>query len=415
MASRLLVLFLKMEDTTSPISCRRQLTASREERDAAARFSIRPVHSLREQGDRLPNQGKMKSPPDRAFTPITGSTSGHRYKFALLFLGLFMAWDSVVLPVRAATASVSIAASDAAAAESGVSPANTGSFTVSRPVNSKNDGNATIDFSISGTADNGIDYLLRLPTGALIPTGATSGTVIIPDGDTSAVITVEPVDDSIPEDVESVTLRLTGVNLGYLIAPSPNDAATVTISDNDTTVSISATVADAAESGLVPGILTVSRTDSMGLPIALSFPVTVNYTISGTASNGTDYNSIGTTVTIPADSATATVTITPIDDALNETSETVTLRLAGSRLSREYLSSSPSASLNARGLAATACKEGPSSLAAWVKRSSGMASGARKAHSRKRSATAALACSTLAKESDHPVSYSTHCMSTSSR
>src|SRR5439155_7781545 len=101
-----------------------------------------------------------------------------------------------------------------------------------------------------------------------------------------------------------------------------------TIADNDTTVAISATVANAAESGLIPGIFTVTRTDSLGIPAAPGFPVTVNYAISGTAANGTDYNPIATSVIIPANSSSATIIITPIDDALNETNETVILTLA---------------------------------------------------------------------------------------
>ncbi len=152
--------------------------------------------------------------------------------------------------------------------------------------------------------------------------------MIILNGNTTAVITVEPLDDTVPEDTESVILTLTSADLGYVIAASPNNAATVTIADNDTTVSISATIANAAESGLVPGIFTVSRTDSLGIPITPSFPVTVNYTISGTAANGTDYSSIGTSVIIPAGSPSATITITPIDDPLNEVDETVILTLA---------------------------------------------------------------------------------------
>src|SRR5439155_1159527 len=109
---------------------------------------------------------------------------------------------------------------------------------------------------------------------------------------------------------------------------SPTDAATVTINDNDTTVSINATVANAAESGLVPGVFVVSQTDSLGIPIAPAFPVTVNYAISGTAANGTDYSPIATSVVIPANLPTATITITPIDDGLNELNETVILTLA---------------------------------------------------------------------------------------
>ncbi|RPI62961.1 MAG: hypothetical protein EHM48_03225, partial [Planctomycetaceae bacterium] len=56
--------------------------------------------------------------------------------------------------------------------------------------------------------------------------------------------------------------------------------------------------------------------------------LTVNFNKSGTATNGTDYNSIGTTVTIPNGSASAIVTVTPINDAAQESTETVILTLA---------------------------------------------------------------------------------------
>jgi Ca2+-binding RTX toxin-like protein len=56
--------------------------------------------------------------------------------------------------------------------------------------------------------------------------------------------------------------------------------------------------------------------------------LTVNYAISGTATNGTDYTSIGTSVTFAANSNTATLTIDPTADALVETDETVALILA---------------------------------------------------------------------------------------
>src|SRR5437773_3041737 len=262
---------------------------------------------------------------------ISAFSAVRAFQFALLLMVLSFGWNSIVPQALAATASVSIAATDSAAAESGATPTDTGTFAVSRPITAKNDGDATVDFSISGTAGNGTDYGLRLPDGSLIAAGATSGTVVILNGSATAVITVEPLDDTVPEDVESVTLTLTSVNLGYVIASSPNNAATVTIADNDTTVSIDATVANTAEGGLVPGIFTVTRTDSLGIPIAPSFPVTVNYSISGTAANGVDYSAIGTNVTIPAGLSSATATITPIDDALNEVNETVVLTLtAGS-------------------------------------------------------------------------------------
>src|SRR4029453_10356048 len=58
--------------------------------------------------------------------------------------------------------------------------------------------------------------------------------------------------------------------------------------------------------------------------------LTVNYTIGGTATNGTDYTTIPTSVMIPAGWAPAPITVTPIDDTLSEGNETVTLTLSSS-------------------------------------------------------------------------------------
>ncbi|NCR33943.1 MAG: calcium-binding protein, partial [Microcystis aeruginosa L211-101] len=56
--------------------------------------------------------------------------------------------------------------------------------------------------------------------------------------------------------------------------------------------------------------------------------LTVNYTVSGTATNGTDYASIPTSVIFAANSATATVTVDPTPDTTAESNETVILTLA---------------------------------------------------------------------------------------
>ncbi|WP_327019878.1 cadherin-like domain-containing protein, partial [Cylindrospermopsis raciborskii] len=56
--------------------------------------------------------------------------------------------------------------------------------------------------------------------------------------------------------------------------------------------------------------------------------LTVNYTIGGTATNGSDYNNIGTSVTFAAGSSTATVTVDPTADNRVEANETVSLTLA---------------------------------------------------------------------------------------
>jgi hypothetical protein len=95
---------------------------------------------------------------------------------------------------------------------------------------------------------------------------------------------------------------------GVIVAPVP-------------VVTIVASDASAAERGLDPGIFTVSRTGDTGSALE------VFYTVSGSAGNGVDYQQIPLSVTIPADSASAQITITPIDDSLREGDETVVLTL----------------------------------------------------------------------------------------
>ena len=59
----------------------------------------------------------------------------------------------------------------------------------------------------------------------------------------------------------------------------------------------------------------------------VDLPLTVNYSISGTASNGVDYESLSGVVTIPAGERTAKIMINPMDDLLPEPLETVVVAL----------------------------------------------------------------------------------------
>src|SRR5262245_13029545 len=56
--------------------------------------------------------------------------------------------------------------------------------------------------------------------------------------------------------------------------------------------------------------------------------LTVNYSVAGTATSGSDYTALSGSVNIPANETTATVTVNPINDRLLEGDETVTLTVA---------------------------------------------------------------------------------------
>lgn len=89
------------------------------------------------------------------------------------------------------------------------------------------------------------------------------------------------------------------------------------------TVSIEATDAIASEADLDPGTFTVTRNGST------SGALTVNFALTGsTATSGVDYTSIGTSVVIGDGNATATITVTPLQDALVEGDETVKVTIS---------------------------------------------------------------------------------------
>jgi subtilase family serine protease len=90
------------------------------------------------------------------------------------------------------------------------------------------------------------------------------------------------------------------------------------------TVTMTVTDATATEAGPTGGTFTISR------GVAPPASLTVTYTLTGTATNGTDYLSIATTAVIPAGASSVDVAVTPIDDSSVESNETVVLTLKAS-------------------------------------------------------------------------------------
>ena len=91
---------------------------------------------------------------------------------------------------------------------------------------------------------------------------------------------------------------------------------------SEPSATITSTDGTATESGTTTGTFTVT------LSAASSGTTTINYTVSGTATSGSDYTSIGTSVNITDGNTTGTITVTPIDDTTEETTETVIVTLA---------------------------------------------------------------------------------------
>jgi hypothetical protein len=203
---------------------------------------------------------------------------------------------------------VTVAATDANASETGP---DSGAFSISRTGDTT--AGLTVHYTLAGTAMNGTDY------------GSLSGSLTIPAGSASATVTVTPIDDTTVEGNETVILTVSA-DAAYTVG-SPN-SATVTIAENEQgpplgpVVAVAASDANASETGPDGGTFTISRTGDT------TTGVTVLYTLAGTALNGSDYASLSGSVTIPAGAASATVTVTPIDDTAVEGNETVILTVS---------------------------------------------------------------------------------------
>lgn len=199
---------------------------------------------------------------------------------------------------------VSVVAVNPTIPESGM---DRGTLLFTRRGNTQND--LTVFYSVGGTATPGTDYTSLL------------GVVVIPAGSDTTVVQFQTLDDKFLEPDETVSVSL-APNPAYTISGS---AAEITITDDDLlTVTIFPTGANAAEPA-TDGTFTVKRDGD------LTGNLIVHYTVSGTATSGSDFASLNGWVMIPADETSADITLTPLDDTLVEGDESVILTLTTNR------------------------------------------------------------------------------------
>ncbi|WP_284448496.1 putative Ig domain-containing protein [Pseudoxanthomonas mexicana] len=198
--------------------------------------------------------------------------------------------------------SVSIAVSPASVSEDGATNL---TYTVTRSLNLTSP--TTVNITTSGTATSGVDY-----------TGGVA-TAVIPAGATTATITIDPTVDGTVEADETVTLTV-AAGTGYTVG-APASATGNILNDDVPSATISVSPANVAEDGAPNLVYTVS------LNQASFSALSINYTIGGTATNGTDYATIASPLVIPAGNTTGTITVNPTVDATIEANETVILTL----------------------------------------------------------------------------------------
>ncbi|BAZ09644.1 5'-nucleotidase/2',3'-cyclic phosphodiesterase [Calothrix sp. NIES-4071] len=172
----------------------------------------------------------------------------------------------------------------------------------------------TLSLGVSGANITASDYTL------------SNTTITIPNGQTSGSVTFTVVDDVLVEGTETAVLAISNPSAGIVLGSTTTQNIAITDNDAPTapTVTITATDANAAESSTTvnTGSFTVTRTGDT------TAALTITYTVGGTATNGIDYNNLAGSVIIPTGQASATISLTPVNDAnTTEGNETVILTL----------------------------------------------------------------------------------------
>lgn len=194
-----------------------------------------------------------------------------------------------------------------------------GVVVVSRTGATTND--LVLNVLVTGTASAGTDYT------------SLAGSVTIPAGSASATLNVVPVNDTLVESLETITVTLSS-NAAYLIDPTAT-AATVSLFDDDTNVvTVVAVDATAQEVDLsVPENVANTGTFLVTRSGDTTRPLTVYYSVAGSPStgvpalNGVDFEALAGVVQIPSGAASATIPIIPRWDGFGETAEQVLLQL----------------------------------------------------------------------------------------
>ncbi|MNJ98988.1 Calx-beta domain protein [compost metagenome] len=196
-------------------------------------------------------------------------------------------------------------------------PDQSGSFTVNLPTGYTSSSDITLSYSLGGTATRNTDY--------------TVSTVTLPANTNSVTLPVLVIDDQIMEGTETAILTLTGgtdANSFSYTAASGSAVATLNIADDDNTAAnrtLSAVATANATEGGTAGGFSIKLPDN----ILASTPITVNYTLGGTATSGADYGALTGTATIATGQNNVSVSVIPVDDGVIEPTETVILTITG--------------------------------------------------------------------------------------
>ena len=183
------------------------------------------------------------------------------------------------------------------------------SFTITRTGSTS--GTNSVNFATAnGTATAGSDY-----------TAVGTTAVTFAPTDVTKSVSVQTTDDAVVENSETVLMNLSGATGGATISDSQGVG---TILDNDSAPPPDFTINDVSvtEGGLLTFTIIKNGTTSSSYSLDWA-------TANGTATAGSDYTAVTTTtVTFAPSDALKSISVSTIDDAATESSETVLVNLS---------------------------------------------------------------------------------------
>ena len=177
--------------------------------------------------------------------------------------------------------------------------------------------------AIGGTASVGVDF------------EPIATTLVVPIGVSSKTIPVTLLDDDRVEEDETITITSLDVDSEiFQIAQSPDDRATVAISDNDQSeVKIDTT--NMAKEDTVDGQFTLTLSNPVDTDVEVSLSV------GGSAAEGSDYANLKKSIIISANENDVTLPISVLSDDIVENDKTVIATLTATDHERVFVSDSP--------------------------------------------------------------------------
>ena len=156
-----------------------------------------------------------------------------------------------------------------------------------------------VNYSMGGSASSGVDYV------------ALSGTTVIPAGQANVTVTLTPQGNGLSSGSESAILAIQPSISGTDYLPGSPSSASVSINNASGVVRPLVTLSIISnDASLTSGsgvlVFRVTRTGDS------SQAVSVNYSIGGSAINGSDYQNLTGAIALPANVTSADIVVTPI-------------------------------------------------------------------------------------------------------